>query len=70
MYPELNKNVSSSKHITIVCFEQQIVLDILCFDENKQDSTTVDTLNDSYLNNIQHIKSIYRIKTLNYIIVI
>ena len=52
LYPEYNwECVSSSKHLTVVCFEQKMILDILYYGENKQGCGAVDALNDAYVDN-------------------
>lgn len=57
LYPDYNwECISSSKHRTVVCFEQKMVFDILYFDENKPGCGAVDALSNAYVDNDNDIQ--------------
>ena len=52
LYPEYKwECVSSSKHLTVVCFEKLMIFDILYFDQDKQDFGAEYALEDAYFDN-------------------
>lgn len=52
LFPAYNwECISSLKHLTVVCFKQKFIFDILYFDKNKEGHGSVGALSDAYADN-------------------
>ena len=59
VYPNYKWEIAcSSKHLTVVCHEYNLVFDILYYDIDKPGFGAVDALNDSYIDDEMDYKSI------------